>query len=203
MSYRLVDIRNRIRTLTGRSDLSDAELNDYVNFFYQYRLPDFLDPLEFRAIYYINLISDLGEYPLEDEMRALFPPVLIDDEPVELVRDVEFFFSTFTDRASARGKPTHVLQFQRALWVYPIPDTDYLLKVNVLYRPDKLEDDLDLPISQSWIDLLAFGASALLYTDMGDYESASTMMQLASNSASLVRRDYILNRSDVRIIGAL
>ena len=201
MDWTLANIRDQVRKLTGRSDIADSDLNDYVNRFYQDEIPILLNPNILQGIFEANTVQGVGEYGLDPKMRAVYPPAFVDETKVMLTRDSGFFFSAYPDRENQnQGQPECILYFENALWVAPIPDGEYTIRVHALYKPDALVADSDMPIVPSWGKVIAYGAAAQVFVDDGDYESAQAMQSLANVGLGIIARDDILDWRNMRSV---
>lgn len=202
MTWELEEIRSRVRVLTGRSTesrLSTAELDGYINNYYQNHLPDLLTPESLQALFTCNTEVGRGEYGVPTNLRALYPPVFVDREKVLFTHNVGWFFEKYKDRSEqSPGLPETVLYFDRTLWMAPIPNDIYTVQVHALYRPDALVNADDQPIDPRWGEAIAVGAASLIFNDNGDFEEALRMDSFLEYQLRLIRQTNILNWQGMR-----
>lgn len=80
----LADIRQKVRNITGRPDvtqLSDAQIDFYVNNYYTLNFPDEFRTLDLKQYFEIVLQSNIDTYQLPPQTGSLNPTVLY---PLEL-----------------------------------------------------------------------------------------------------------------------
>jgi hypothetical protein len=195
-------IRDKARRLSGRlveADLSTTDLDTYINAYYQNHLPDLLSPESLQSLFTCNTTAGMGEYGVPPNIRAVFPPVLIDGERVELTHDWGWFLDHFEHRyTEAYGLPEVVLYQDRALWLAPVPDKTYVIEILALYRPDPLVNPADEPVDPRWGEVLAAGAANLILIDGGDFEQAATLGGYLEYHLRLIRQTNILNWQGMR-----
>ena len=202
MAETLAEIRVKVRKLTGRSVesvLPTAELDRYINDYYQNHLPDLLSPEMLQSLFTCNTIEGVGEYGVPTNIRAVFPPVLVDGERVELTRDHGWFLDHYENRYNEPfGLPEVVLYQDRALWLAPVPDKTYVIELLALYRPDPLVNEADMPVDPRWGEALAAGAASLILMDGGDFEQAAAVGAHLEYHLTMIRRTNILNWHGMR-----
>jgi len=197
MTWTLEETRKRVRELTGRSTenaLSTINLDNHINNYYRNHLPDLLTPDDLQALFTMNTSAGTGEYGVSTNIRALYPPVFIDDNKMMLTHNVGWFFEKYSDRFSQpQGLPDVVLYFDRTLWMASIPDDNYEVRIHALYRPDDLKNAGDKPIDPRWGEAIAVGAASLIFFNDGDFEEAKRMDGFLDYHLRLIRQTNILN----------
>lgn len=196
MPQTLSGIRKRVRRLTGRlteASLPDELLTEQINTYYCSHLPRNLSPETLQTWFTVNTTAGVSEYALDPRIRAVFPPVLLDDIQLEYTQDQGFFLQKYHDRTNQpQGRPRAILLFSRIFHVAPVPDDVYEIKVHALYTPEKLEGDDDVPIDPKWAECIAMGAAMLILYEDGDYEQAQAVDQMLGYQLRLIRGDDIL-----------
>jgi hypothetical protein len=79
MSFTLGDIRQVVRNVTGSpnaSQLPDAIIDDYINKYYQYVLPDDMKPFSLLVDYRFNTLKDQVQYVFDLETYVSLEPGL-------------------------------------------------------------------------------------------------------------------------------
>lgn len=95
-------IRARVRALTGRSttnDLSNSDLDDWVNLFYQDYLPDEVKLRSLDTFYTFSTAVGDDEYDKDADYITLRPKVYIDGSEVNLYDDPNLFYRKHPERA--------------------------------------------------------------------------------------------------------
>lgn len=204
MDWTLKAIRKKARELTGRStegNLSTEDLDDYINNYYQSHLPDLLTPDSLQSLFIMNTSAMAGEYSVPTNIRALYPPVFIDDARVLFTHNVGWFFQTYKYRADQpEGQPETVLYFDRTLWMAPIPDAVYEVQIHALYRPDPLINDTDTPVDPRWGEVVAIGTAVQVFFADGDAEGAAGLSNYLKYQLDLIRQNNILNWHGMRAV---
>ncbi|MFX0200989.1 MAG: hypothetical protein ACFFCW_33130 [Candidatus Hodarchaeota archaeon] len=178
MEWTLTKIRAKIRKLTGRlstSQLSDSELDDYINSFYQYLLPEELHLFELDTWYEISTVNGTGEYALDVNMRSVVSPVTIDGKPIALSFDPTYFFNLYPrneEATATKQEPTHCLVYDRIIYLRPIPDAVYVLRAAVPKRPNAMTQASDKPEDSAWGLFIAYGVAIDIHMDNGEKAEA-------------------------------
>ena len=97
MDWNLTDIRAKVRKLTGRptiGQLSVADLDNEINYFYQDVLPYEIDLHEFDAQISVSLTDGTGTASLDATTLSVAPPVTIEDSD-GVVTPVNFYTKYF------------------------------------------------------------------------------------------------------------
>lgn len=92
-------IRKKARRLTGRfsdNQLSDDELDDYINSYYQYDLPESLRLLNLRVDYSFILEPNVGEYAFPgNDYVSIQQPAYIAGYEIQYYQDKQTFYEFY------------------------------------------------------------------------------------------------------------
>jgi len=191
--FQLIDIKNKVRKLTARpstNQLSDSDLVDYINRYYQLQLPLEIRPLELRGWFQFDLVAGQDEYDLtssidfplglfEDNYLTIETPTTINGYDLEMYLDPDMFFMKWPEVTTyASSRPEDVLFYDEKLLFRYIPDDTYTAKFAAWKRPAALVNDNDYPVQESWGDLISYGAAREILTDYAEIERLSEIIQL-------------------------
>jgi len=102
VSTDLSAIQTKVRRLTGRlspNQLSDADLNQYINNFYLYNLPEHLRLFNLKQNYSFDLEPDVLEYTFDfNQFISVEPPCYVGGYEIDYYQDQQSFFNNFTKR---------------------------------------------------------------------------------------------------------
>jgi len=206
MPWLLSDIRKKVRDLTGRPtayQMTDVVLDSYINNYYEYTLPDELDPAELLHWFTLVTASGQGAYTVDPKMISLKPPVTIDDSEIDYYTDDGLFFSLFprdNEGATTYDEPTAILLFDSVVYLRPIPDDAYTLRVKSKNRPDVLVNDTDEPRDSKWGPLIAYGAAIDIHMDDGETDEANDKIPYYRALVDGCNRKNLYNWMDLRSI---
>lgn len=96
------------------------------------------------------------------------------------------------------SRPQVVLYYSNVLTLRPVPDHQYLVKVNALKQPTSLLASTDSPILKQWWQYLAFGASKKILEDAMDTQMLSVVIPLLKEQERLVLRTQLVQQSNQR-----
>ena len=95
-STTLSQIRSKVRKVTGspsQYQLSDAEIDDYINTFYLYDMPEHLRLLKLKNVYEFYTQPNIESYDLPDEsIISVEPPIYVGGYLARYVQDRQTFF---------------------------------------------------------------------------------------------------------------
>jgi len=98
----LAEIRAKVRKLTGRnapSQITDAEIDEYVNNFYIYDMPDYLKLLKLKDVYTFRTQADIDTYPFpSDTYMYCAPPATCAGIRIDYFNNNETFYTRFPKR---------------------------------------------------------------------------------------------------------
>lgn len=98
----LDQIQTKVRRITGMlsvNQLSDNDLNGYINDFYQYDLPEHLRLWNTHGVYTLSLIPQQSEYAFPfNTWTSLEPPCYVDGYEIQLFQSLEEFYTTYPDQ---------------------------------------------------------------------------------------------------------
>lgn len=202
MQWTLADIRSRVRALTGKRSttrLSVDVLDSHINNYYQNHLPELISPTELQTFFTLNTEEGVGEYGVDKDMRAVFPPVWIAGEQAQLSHDPAWFFDMFPDRyEQPYQRPDTVLLFDRTFWLAPVPDGAYEIRATTLARPLGLTKETDKPIDQRWGEAIAVGAAILVLRNDADHDEAQKLDGFLNYHLNLIRQKNTLSFQGMR-----
>lgn len=92
----LVDIRLKVRKLTARlspDQISDTEIDQYVNTYYLYDMPESLRLMKLKDTYTFTTIPDVEAYLVPDGLYMTFePPAYVAGQLCEYFQDIQTFY---------------------------------------------------------------------------------------------------------------
>lgn len=196
--WTLSKIREKIRNLTARPDSSqvtDSELNEYINRYYRIMLPMEIRPIELQTWFETTLTAGTSEYTLaslgfDDSYLTLDCPAYVSGYEVDLYLDPGTFYSKFpqTDTYD-NGLPNSVLLYNNTLTFMQPPSSDYLsFKASAWTRPAELSDDTDTPVREDWGSIIAYGASLELLEDSGDFQTMQSIAPMYEENKTRIAR---------------
>jgi hypothetical protein len=98
----LADIRTKVRNLTGRpsaNQITDATIDNYVNTFYLYDLPNHLRLFNLKTTYTFSLAPDVSRYifPVNTYV-SIEPPVYVSGYPIQFYQSKQTFYKYYPER---------------------------------------------------------------------------------------------------------
>jgi hypothetical protein len=181
MAWSRLTIRDKVRDLVGMpsaNQISDADINVYINDFYQYQLPDEVDLEDLDTWFSMTTTSGQGDYPLEARIQVIENPVTIDGAEITLYSDINYFFELYprdNEGTATYAEPAGVIVYDRRIYYRPIPDAGYVFKAAVPKRPVELTDDADGILDEKWGLLIAYGAAVNIMMEFGDTAAATEL----------------------------
>lgn len=304
MSSTLSTIRTKVRRLTGRpspQQITDAQIDDYVNTFYLYDMPETLRLFSQETVFEFMTTPNVAEYdlatltawsgianvPIRDLFINIKPPLFIAGYQSFWSQDREQFFRTYpalaeiTQTISGNGTPgpyTHtfantpilqssvtagaidstganvncidvptnrtngtwqiintntaqtgsinyltgvvsitfannipagndvtftavpyqpnrpqaLLYYDDVITLRPVPDRQYLVRMNAFRRPTELIASGEFPELRQWWQYLAYGAAKKVFEDSQDPEGISTILpEFKSQERMVLRRTIV------------
>ena len=92
----LADIRAKVRRLTARvypDQISDAEIDNYVNTYYLYDMPEALRILKLKDTFTFTTIPNVEVYPFDNNNYVTVePPCFVMGQQVQYFQDPELFY---------------------------------------------------------------------------------------------------------------
>ncbi len=184
-TWPLSRIRARVRTLTGRpteNQISDSDIDDFINDFYVNRLPVIIDLPEAEDFYSFDTVADTGTYTVPQDIIDI-RDFTIDEgdedvvDPLTFWHDrTEFFKLHPEDDSADTQQPTDIIWLGTLFYVRPIPDAVYTIKGWAKRRPTtELTADDSLPLQSSWGLAIAYGAAIDILNDSEDDEAAARL----------------------------
>jgi hypothetical protein len=196
--------------MTGRPDttqLSVAQLDNYISNYYLNILPEEGHFGDLIAWFEQDTVDGLGEYTFSSPMRVILPPMTADDgsneTPIVMWFDEQYFFALYPEEATpSEGKPIDALISGGQLWLRPVPDAAYTIKVPALKIPDSMTvlptaNPADTPEQNIWGNLIALGAALECFRDNGEFEEIKNHMPFYKYYLRLAKRRRIVQFSAV------
>lgn len=198
MEWTLAKIRSKVRELVAMPDtaqLSNSDLDDKINNFYQYVLPVEVNAQEEYGWYSLSTTIGTGEYALDSDMLSAETPITINGSPIVLYLDAELFFNKYPrdkEGSTTYNKPVDCLWFNRVIYLRPIPDDTYTLKVKSYMRAIALSDTTDTPDDQLFGPFIAYGVAIEIFMEEGDKAAADELGPLYESYKTLIIRKNIM-----------
>jgi len=208
--FDLSKIRDKVKKLTGRvgeGAITDAELDLYINRYYQLVFPLELRPLELNTWFEATLTAGTDTYTLaslsfDDSYLTFDKPLTINGESMLLFLNPEEFYSLYPETQTYdNGQPEAVLLYDNELVFRKPPDSTYIsFKASALARPEALVNDGDIPIREEWGALISYGASIELLEDNAEMEAMQVITPMYDrhkrNIMGKVHKQFINQRSN-------
>ena len=105
---------------------------------------------------------------------------------------------TFTAVPYQASRPQALLFYDDVLTLRPVPDAEYLVKLNAYKRPTMLISSGESPELKQWWQYLAYGAAKKIFEDSQDPEGESTISKGLKEQERLVLRRTIKERTNQR-----
>lgn len=207
MAWTLARIRSKIRELTGKpstSQLSDAEILLRVNDFYINILPSEVDCKPLRGWYDFSTVDGTGTQVLPASAIAVEGPVFLEGDEINFWTDDKLFYSMYPFSYVEEQQPNDLLIDGRTLYIRPIPDAEYDIKIRAYLQPGTaFSTDASTPSDDQWGPLIAYGAAIDILQDDGDKGGADDLVPLynfhkSNISAKNIRQTPIDRRSAPR-----
>ena len=105
---------------------------------------------------------------------------------------------TFTAVPYQPNRPQAILFYNNVITLRPVPDKNYLVRMNAYVRPTVMVDSSDYPELKQWWQFLAYGAAKKIFEDSMDPESLKLIMPGFKEQENLVLRRTIVERTNQR-----
>lgn len=183
MEWTLADIRKKVRQYTGllsAQQIEDAVIDEAINDFYVNEFPILVNSTSLSTWHVFNTSPGVGEYPLEVAILNTLSPIYVADYPVWFTRDRNLFFGNYPlNEPAQQGKPfAAYLDDDRTLYLRPVPDDEYNVRILVTKKPTALENDTDKPLDPAWGRAVAVGAAIHLLMEEGDKDAVNELSDL-------------------------
>lgn len=179
MDWTLADIRTRIRRLTGKLStyqLTDAELDKYINNFYRNSLPVKLRSPHFDGWWEYTTVAGTDEVSLADTYLSIGAPFTIEGIEYALSQNPTIFYGAWPESETYdQDEPYDALLFNRTVILRPPPDDAYDVKAKAIVKPTALVSPSDAPLDSSWGLLIAHGTAIDIKLDDGDMQAAAEL----------------------------
>lgn len=105
---------------------------------------------------------------------------------------------TFTAVPYQPSRPQALLFYDDVITLRPVPDAEYLVKMNAYKRPTMLISSGESPELKQWWQYLAYGAAKKIFEDSQDPEGVNVLMAGFKEQERLVLRRTIVERTNQR-----
>lgn len=105
---------------------------------------------------------------------------------------------TFTAVPYQASRPQALLFYDDVLTLRPVPDSEYLVRINAYKRPTMLISSGESPELKQWWQYLAYGAAKKIFEDSQDPEGENTISKGFKEQERLVLRRTIKERTNQR-----
>jgi len=210
MDWTLTQLRSKVRELTGRlstSDLSNSDLDDKINDFYLYVLPDEIVLPELKTFYSLTATDGTGSYTLPSTVFKIEKPITVDDGDGDAVSELGFwedkdaFFTEYPEDDSAdEDQPADMLLYGNTIYLRPIPDAAYTVKMAAIQRPTALSADSDTVTNPKWGPVIAYGTAIQMFIDAKDVDGASDLSDIYQFHLNSVDRKNLLQLANLRSV---
>ena len=129
---------------------------------------------ELTSFYSFNTVASTGTYALADTVAWLKKPAKIDDGDGDAVENIALFqgeqdridfWNLYPeDDSASEDQPAGILEASLNLYLRPIPDAVYTIKIWSSQRPDELATD-SLLTHEKWFYALAYGTGLQMLKD--------------------------------------
>jgi len=197
-SWTVTRIKAKIRELTGRpstSQISDADLLDKINDFYVEILPQEVSVHEFTAYFEFDTVDGTGTKALsaiDSSIINVVPPIYVDGDQVNFWIDDNVFFQQYPHSNTDEAEPSDILLFGNTLYLRPIPDAAYTVKVKTtVHKPTAFTADANTPEDNKWGPFIAYGTSIEILQAAGENQAADELKDLYSFHQHSITTKYI------------
>lgn len=202
--FSLDKIKSRVRRITGRvstTQISDAELLEYINEYYCYELPNEIKPFELNATKTVAIPSGTDTlaasyFGLGDDNYVIDAPAYIDDFRLRITLNPEEFYDRWPEAitgitTTTVGRPIDALLYNDEVIFRPVADTDYTMTYDVTLRPQPFTGvGTEYPLDESWGNVIAYGAAKNLLQDAGESEILPHVSAVYMQHANIVMRRF-------------
>ena len=200
MSWTVAQVISEFRNLTGRkstSQISDTNVITRLNQYYQDMFPydvKFSVP-ELELWHTFDTTASDGDYNLSTDgpnIVRVGPPAYVNDEPVNFWTDVERFHSEYPFDYDTEDVPTDILLFGRVLYLRPVPDDAYEVRLRKTSRPDAWTST-DTITPEPVGPCMAYGAAIMYLSAQGERDIAEEHVAMYNHYLG-VMRSYIIKQ---------
>lgn len=187
-------MRTRWRKVTGKlsdNQISNDEVDDALNDFYQDKFPQFVKPPELRGWYEFNTSASTGSQDLPYTVAAVEAPAYLDGDRIDIYTDVGRFYDLYPLSDTTENQPDGILIEDRSLIIRQIPDDTYAIKIRKFSRPDALSLDADAPLQNSWALAIVYGSARDHMQEEGDANEANDIDILFKDQLKVIQSEII------------
>ncbi len=172
------DIKAKVRRIVGKSDttqLSDADLLNYINNFYQdilpkeAILPELQNTLTFDTQIGVSQYTPPSTFFELDEWRQAYS----NDDKLRIYENLEDFRALYPFSDSKQNQPVSLYYDPAAkeFILRPIADAVYTIRLPVLVSPTAFVLDTDVPMRRTWALWIAYGTALEIFRDDNDEDN--------------------------------
>lgn len=179
MAWTVADIKQRVRDLTGRpetSQLSDADLLEYINDFYVYVLPQVVDLRDLETTW--TKASSDESFTIDVDIVDLNRPAYIDGSEIPLYTDKNHFFDRYTYTGGSTGTPAAALLYARKVYLRPEPSGSVSFVAFCTQLPTAFTDNANTPTDIKWGPLISYGTAVEILKKSGQTAEATELMDM-------------------------
>ena len=185
-------IKTEVRGLTMKrsiNQVSESELEDYVNRYLFYKFPQEVNPPELHNVYEFPTVDGTSTYTIDqDEVVAFDGTVFMSDtdtigDPGTVWIDPNLFYLQYpTETSTDENEPTDFLIYSGEIVAMPIPDAVYYIKMPCIIRPTTLSAASDIPSAggkeyEEWGSVIAHGAALDILEKTGEDDRYSKVQE--------------------------
>ena len=203
MAWTVAQVISEFRDLTGRKStgqLSDAAIVIRANQYWQDVFPydvKFQVP-ELELWHTFNTVDGDGDYNLSTDGSNIIRvggPAYVDDNPADLWTDVERFHDEYPHDYETEDRPTDILLFGRVLYLRPIPDDIYEVRIRKTSRPTAwVSTDTITPEPAG--PCIAYGSAVMYLSSQGERDIAEEHVSMYNHFLGAMR-SYIIKQIPV------
>lgn len=195
----LVDIRNKVRRLTARNsenDLSNADIDTYINTYYQYDMPESMRFLELRDVYSFTTVGNQETYTFpRQQYLTIEPPAYVGGQQVNFFNnDRDMFYREWPKnnyiQQVAQGDGTN------GPYTGTVTGTPFMPSTTPT-PPAQFSADTEFNVmfsAQLNTAASALGSATTAYDDgQGGFVDATTFVALPASTVNYVTGSFIIN----------
>jgi len=236
-TWNLNRLRYTIRKITGcfdQTQLPDSSngeisisnpssIDDYINDYYLYDMPEDLRSLRLRNFYTFTTVPNCGTYSIPQNVNQIYDPIYIDNYQFGFYQDPGIFYNIWPELNFIRPIPNDTYAVK--MMAYMLPTTVMSAATNAPNRPSIYVDPAttaasaptsstvelqgfsgnsnslptDLPQFNEFWQLIAYGASLKIFTENGDWPEYENYIQQYEKARLLVQRKTLKQIAQNRI----
>ena len=201
--WQLSTIKAKVRSLTGRpstSQISEADLLNYINNYYQLIFPKEAQPDELSGWWTGDTAATVETVAVDQLYIALFKPFMVagDVGGITVFTDItDFYYKWPLSQTFTQTKPYDILLSLPNLVLRPIPDDIYEIRAWSIKRPNAFVNASDEPLNQEWGELIAYGTAIDIKNE--DEEDISGLVDMYGYLLLKVQAKKLIQMTNVRV----